>query len=239
MSDVMQELLNSATSTALNNIHTAIPCIIVNVRDNLNTQMVDVQPTINQKLVDDTVKERPVILGVPVVFPASKSSAFTFPIEKGDTGLLVFSMRNLDAWKAGRGYPATPLNAAKFDKGDAIFIPGLQPPSEAVNDPSKRLWAHSTEDTVVSHNIGTAQEVELRLKANGDLQINSNGHVKVTSQSAEVVTESLVIDATNTQWLGNVQWLGGAFTFNGIPFATHTHSGVTPGTGVTGPVLGV
>lgn len=236
-SDGMQELLNSATNTALNNLYTAIPCIVVNVRDDLNTQMVDVQPTINQKLVDNTVKERSVILGVPVIFPASKSSAFTFPIEKGDTGLLVFSMRNLDAWKAGRGYPATPLNAAKFDKGDAIFIPGLQPPSEAVNDPAKRLWPHSTKDTVVSHNIGTSQEVELRLKANGNLEINSNGHVKVTSQSAEVVTESLVIDATNTQWLGNVEWAGSTFTFNGIPFNTHRHVGVTPGNGTSaGPV---
>lgn len=239
MSDTMQELLNSATNTALNNVYTSIPCIIVNIRDGLTTQLVDVQPAINAKLVDGTVKERPVILGVPVVFPASKSSAFTFPISKGDTGLLTFSMRSLEAWKAGRGYPATPLNAAKFDKGDAIFIPGLQPPSEAVNNPAKRLWPHSTQDAVLTHNIGTSQEVELRLKANGGVEINTNGLVKVNSQSAEVVTQSLIIDAANTQWLGDVQWVGTSFTFNGVPFATHTHSGVTPGLGVSGPVVGV
>lgn len=244
MSDVssaLQELLNSAISSEMNNMYTAIPCVVVNVRESLAGQMVDIQPTLNQKMKDGTIAERPPILGVPVIFPASRLAALTFPINKGDTGLAVFSMRNLDGWKSGTGLPTTPLNQAKFDKGDAIFIPGLQTPSQAVNNPQKRVWQHSTQDTVLATNIGTATEVEIRLKNNGNVIINSRGKVEINCDTAEVVADTqaslftplLNIQATQTVWSGNITLNGnltttGVMSYNGVNFATHVH-GNSPG----------
>jgi len=257
----LQEVLVAAFQNQMSNVNTAIPCIVVAVRDSLNGAMVDIQPTVNQRFKDGTTKERPVILGVPVSFPVSDSAGLTFPIKVGTTGIAVFSMRNLDAWKNGSGRPTTPLNFAKFDKGDAIFIPGIQPPGVNVNNPSKRTWSHSTEDTVLVNNIGTGQECEVRLKPSGDVVINTNQNVEVNCNNAtitaqadvDVICQNFTVDAAGsfditaaigtiniptTSWTGvinhtgNYVMTGGSATFNGIIFNTHDHN---PGPGPSNP----
>lgn len=256
----LQEVLVAAFQNQMSNVHTAIPCIVVAVRDSLNGAMVDIQPTVNQRFKDGTTKERPVILGVPVSFPVSTTAGFTFPIEVGTPGMAVFSMRNLDAWKNSSGRPTTPLNFAKFDKGDAMFIPGIQPPGVSVNNPAKRKWSHSTKDAVLVNNIGTAQECEVRLKSSGDITINTDFNVEVNCKNATVTAQeeialscvNLDVTATTatfdigaTQWIGNITHTGnliqignytltGTATLNGIVWDTHKHTGVTPGIGTSG-----
>lgn len=258
----LQELLTSSFESQMNNVYTSIPCIVVGVRDSLNGQMVDIQPTVNQKLVSGITKERPPILGVPVQFQVSNLSGMTFPIKTGDTGLAVFSMRNLDSWKGSNGRPTTPANGAKMDKGDAVFIPGIQPPGMAVNNPAKHVFPHSTEDVVVFHNLGTAQETEIRVLAGGGIVINTNQDVTTNcknmianvEQTAIINTNDLVIDAansidmttttmtvaaTNTTWIGNINQTGnytitGTLLFNGINFNTHRHTGVQTGPSTSG-----
>lgn len=239
MSDVMQELLNSTFQDKLNGVYTAIPCIVIGVVQGLETQMVNIQLSINQRFKDGTVKQRPPILGVPVQFPVSSSAGLTFPINKGDTGLAIFSMRSLDAWKAGNGYPSAPLTFAKYDKGDAVFCPGIQPPSIAVNNPNKRLWQHSTSDCVLVNNIGRPEEAEVRIKLDGTIQINTNSKVEVncsdatiSTASASVNTDSLTVNAQTTVWTGDIDFQGnftstGTMTFGGVDFSTHVH-GTSP-----------
>ncbi len=188
----LQEVLVAAFQNQMSNVNTAIPCIVVAVRDSLNGAMVDIQPTVNQRFKDGEVKERPVVLGVPVAFPVSSTAGLTFPIKVGSTGIAIFSMRNLDAWKNSSGRPTTPLNYAKFDKGDAMFIPGIQPPGESVNNPSKRTWPHSTEDVVLVNNIGTANECEVRLKPSGDVVINTLQNVEVKCNNATVTATASI-----------------------------------------------
>lgn len=242
---LIQETLSASFSYQTENIHTAIPCIVLAVRDNLVGMMVDIQPTINQKREDGVTAERPAILGVPVQFPCSSQAAFTYPIKVGDTGLAVFSMRNMDAWKSSNGRPSVPLNNAKFDKGDAVFIPGIQPPSVSINNPAKRTWSHDTNDAVLVNNIGTGNEVEVRLKANGDCIINTNRDVEVNCENitanvntkAEIFATDVVVDASNsiellantmqitavggTTWIGDITMTGnliqtGAYTLTGV-----------------------
>ena len=248
----LQEVLVAAFQSQMANIHTAIPCIVIAIRDGLNGAMVDIQPTVNQRMKDGTVKERPALLGIPVAFPVSSTAGLTFPIKVGSTGIAVFSMRNLDAWKNSSGRPTTPLNYAKFDKGDAMFIPGIQPPGESVNNPSKRTWSHSTEDVVLVNNIGTGNECEVRLKPSGDIVINTNQNVEVNCKNANVTaTQDITLDCVNldvtattatfdigsTSWLGVVNHTGnytmsGVATFNGLIFNTHDH---IPGPGPSNP----
>lgn len=252
----LQEALVASFQNQASNLFTSIPCIVVEVINNLEGQMVSIQPTINQRLKDDTIKERPVILGVPVVFPASSTAAFTFPIKVGDTGLAVFSMRSLDAWKSSSGGVTTPLNFAKMDKSDAIFIPGLQPPSVSINNPSKRTWGHDTDDAVLVNNIGTQNEVEVRLRVDGGIVINTNQDAEINCNNATVTATADIslsganidIDATTslnisaptatiaigtTSWTGGISQSGdytgiGVQTFNGVIFSSHVH-GASPG----------
>lgn len=193
--EALQDLLRSSFESQMSNVHTAIPCVVVNVRNGLNGQMVDIQPTVNQLFQDGTTKERPPLLGIPVAFQVSKLSGFTFPIRNGDTGMAIFSMRSMDAWKAGNGRPSTPLNYAKMDKGDAIFLPGIQPPGIAVNNPSKHVLAHDTNDAVLFHNLGTGNEVELRLKLDGSVEINTtNKPVTINCSDAIINSETVQVN---------------------------------------------
>lgn len=255
IAQALQESFNASIQSHTNNMHTAIPCIVVAVRDSLNGAMVDIQPTVNQRFKDGEVKERPVILGVPVAFPVSSTAGLTFPIKVGSTGIAVFSMRNLDAWKGSTGRPSTPLNFAKYDKGDAMFIPGIQPPGESINNPGKRTWAHSTDDVVLVNNIGTGNECEVRLKPSGDIVVNTLQNVEVNCKNANITaTQDITLACVNldvtattatfdisggTTWLGNITQTGnytiaGTLMFNGINFATHKHTGVQAGPSNTG-----
>lgn len=245
-----QEAIQSVIQYQMNNVWTAIPCVVVAIRDNLSTQLVDVQPTVNQKLKDGTVNERPAILGVPLVFPASNTSALSFPVNVGDTVLCVFSMRSIENFKAGQGLPTTPLNASKFDKKDAIAIPGLFPIGRAINNPAKHVLPHNTKDAVLAHNIGTSSECEIRLKADGSIKITtSNQPIVITGSDVTVNAETIALNANsmsvnvaNTTWVGNINHTGnytmsGIATFNGIIFNTHKHTGVQTGSGTSaGPV---
>jgi len=249
----IQSTMMSAFDSQMNNIYTILPCIVVAVRDGLNGQMVDIQPTINQKQQDGTVAERPTIAGVPVSFQVSKKAGFTFPIEVGDTGTAMFSMRNMDGWKAGNGRPASPMNFAKMDKGDAIFLPGIQPPGVAVNNPAKHVLTHDTRDTVMFGNLGGV-EAEVRIKVDGSIGITTSNMPIIiegsdvtinAASSVNINTPSMVVDADATTWIGNITLQGnlvqtgnytltGAATFNGIVFNTHRHTGVTTGGGTSG-----
>lgn len=238
----LQDLLTAAFQSQMNNVHTALPCVVVQVQ---GPDRVAIQPSINQKMKDGGTKERPVVVNVPVAFPVSKSGGMTFPIKPGDTGIAIFSMRSIEAWKNSDGYPSTPLNYAKMDKNDAMFIPGLQTSSNSSNNPSKHSFSHSIEDTVMFANLGAGTEVEVRLQQSGNVLIRTNQDVSVecnnasvvANSSASITTPELNIDAQTTTWIGNVAYTG-TFTFNGIPFESHKHIGVTSGNQTSGiPVL--
>lgn len=239
----IQSTMVSAFSSQMQNLYTIIPCIVVAVRDGLNGQMVDIQPTINQLEQDGTVKERAVIPGVPVSFQVSKKSGFTFPIEVGDTGTAMFSMRNMDGWKGGNGRPSSPTNFAKMDKSDAIFLPGIQPPGIAVNNPAKHVLTHDTKDTVLFGNLGGA-EAEIRIRADGSIGITTSNMPVIINGSDVTVnattslsfnTPNLTVDADVTTWIGSINLQGtltqignytmtGVATFNGVVFNTHRHA---------------
>jgi len=236
MINEMQDVLTAAFQSQMNNVYTAIPCVVVSVA---GPSSVNIQPAINQKMKDGGVKERPVIQSVPVSFPVSKSAGFTFPIKPGDTGIAIFSMRSLEAWKTSDGYPSTPLNYAKMDKNDAMFIPGIQTQGVAVNNPSKHIYDHSIEDAVMFNGLG-GNEAEVRIKQNGDIVLKTQQKVIVecdeadvtANTSASITTPNLSINAQNTTWIGDCTWTGnvthtGVFSFNGVIFSSHRH---TPGT---------
>lgn len=222
----MQDILTAAFQSQMNNVYTSIPCVVVSFS---GSSRVNIQPALNQKMKDGGVKERPVIQSVPVSFPVSKTAGFTFPIKPGDTGIAVFSMRSLEAWKSSDGYPSTPPNYAKMDKNDAMFIPGIQPEGISVNNPSRHVWDHSIEDTVMFNGLG-ANEAEVRIRPSGNILFRTHQNISVECDNAEVIANSsasintpeLSINATNTLWTGNVTH-NGVFSFNGVIFSTHRH----------------
>lgn len=66
----------------------------------------------------------PVIPSVPVCFPGSGGWRVTFPVAKGDTGLLIFCSRSIDRWLS-EGGSVDPRDERTHDLSDAVFVPGL------------------------------------------------------------------------------------------------------------------
>ena len=117
---------------------------------------------------------------------------------------------------------------------DAIAIPGLFPFGKALNNPSKRNLAHNTKDAVLTHNIGTSGECEVRLKENGDIQLNTpNNKVIVNCKTAEINATSMNVNVANTTWTGNIV-MNGTYVLDGITINSHKHVGVMSGPSTTG-----
>lgn len=244
----MQESVGGHIEYYLDNVYTSIPAVVMNVHNSFNDLRIDVQPSVNAKYRDGTNREHPVILNVPVQMPSSSTSAILFPLSKGDTVLLVFSQRGLDTFKGGNGLPSTPTDFRKFDKRDAVAIPGVWSFSRSPNNPSKHTHSHSTADMVVVHNLGTAQECEVRLKQNGDIQITTNQNVTVNSTTATVNADNAVITAPDIDITGDITLTGnitqtGNHTITGtmsattvtqssnnVTLGTHTHGASSPPT---------
>lgn len=212
MSD-LTELLRASFEYQIHEIYTAIPCVIVNVAD-INQQRVDVQPVLKNIRPDGTDVNHPVILGVPLMFPATATSALTFEVNSGDYVMCIFSQRCSDSFKAGNGEIARPIDLRIFDKRDAYAILGASPFSKAVNNPKKRKWSHSTNDTVLAHNLNTSNEVEIRLHKNGGITINSNAAVTVNSKSTVVNSDTTTVNSDTTTVNGDAI-INGNTTVNG------------------------
>lgn len=249
----LTDIIQTQFQIEMGKMHTAIPCIVTNVVGKLAQQRVDVQPVINTYYKDGTSEEEEQILGVPVMFPGSSTSLISWPINVGDTVYCVFSQRSMDNFKIGNGQPTVPTDYRKMDRKDAVALPGLFPFGKSLNNPGVRHFPHDTNDLTISHNVGTGTEVEVRLKENGDVIINTDFNIITNSKTATVnVTEKLTmnsplmeVNVNQTNWNGNITLVGnilhtgnytmtGVATFNGIVFNTHKHLGVTPGSGTSG-----
>ena len=116
-----------------------------------------------------------------------------------------------------------------------MALPGLFNFKSAVNNPSKRSLSHDISDTVVTHNIGTANECEVRLKASGDVVINSPGNVTVNSETSTVnASSSVTIDSPETTVTGNML-VQGTFTYTSGMIGSGIANGATAN--ITGDVI--
>lgn len=249
---LLSDYLNSEFEMSMATIWTACPGVVTGVSGDFGDLRVTVRPSVNELYADGTTEEHLEILSVPVVMPGGKNSLVSFPLNVGDTVLLVFSNRSIDNFKIGNGQPTVPNDARKFEAEDAIAIPGLYPFSRSANRPSVRKYPHNPKtDLVIAHNLSSGTEVMIHLKQSGDMVINTEQSVTVNcktgvmnaTESYSINTPKLNINAATTNWTGNIVHSGnytmtGQARFNGILFDTHFHSGVTPGNGNSGLVAG-
>lgn len=228
-----QELLNSAFDYQTDSIYTAIPAVVVTVRNSFENLTIDAQPSINIKDRDGVITERPVIMNIPVSMPMSRTSAVLMPLHVGDSVFLMFSMRGLDVWKRSNGRPSTPSDYRKFDKKDCIAIP-ISTISNSPNQPSRHIWPHDTNDFTIVHNLGQATESEIRIKLDGSVVINTNNKIEVNCDTANVIADSEVNITTPTMNIDSQVNVTGGLNVNGIDFTNHKHINTQPGTGTSG-----
>lgn len=107
-----------------------LPCVVEAV--NIEKQTVDIRPTLQYySFGEETSTSRALIANVPFWMYRAGDTYITLPIKVGDTGLAIFSQRDITNWKETGG--EVPLQSPRIhDYNDALFLPYFGPSSKAV-----------------------------------------------------------------------------------------------------------
>lgn len=197
-------------------LRVAMPAIVQSFDE--DTQTVVVLPAIREQMLN---KQRvpvptalPPISYVPIVLPRGGEYVLTVPIQPGDEGLLVIADSCIDAWYQSGGVQ-NQIDLRRHDLTDAFFIVGC--------------WSQPRK--LSNYSTSTAQ---LRsLDGNTVIELGSG---EITIKASTVTVQGTQVNVTGSEKVtisGNNQT-----TIDGVNFKEHTHSGVTAGGGVTGPVVG-
>lgn len=259
----LSQVIESLFEYNLAGRYTALPGIVLGIKDGGTSLLVDVQPLVSMIAPDGDVTQRAPVYNVPLQMPASSLGGVLFPIKPGDNVYLIYSMRGIDNWKYGIGVPNEPSDLRVMDKKDCIAIPCIFPKSLSISNPSKHNGNYSPEDTIVFNNLGTENQCEIVFKKDGAIVVNSPGKVtvnckqsevnasessvyntpsftinctnyRVNSQSYQISTGSYSMSATITATSNGTFSHNGSWVLNGIAMETHKHGGVQTGGGVTG-----
>lgn len=223
------------------NTRTAFPAVVTGV-NNTNPPSVTVQ-ILNQRYTDDGENMDDLhIINVPIAYTRTNNSLILFPVKVGDTGMCIVADNSLGNFKIASNVNPTKVDNNRMkDAMDAVFYPGLAPPSVISQQLQRLALPRDANDLIIIHGTGTGAETNVTLKADGNVEINSQFTVKVIAKDIElnannsvsINASSLKVNVPNTTWTGN-NTISGTWTFNGIPFDSHKHTGVTPGNGVSG-----
>ncbi len=155
-----------------NNIHVSLPAVIVDY--DFTKQKATVQPLLNKAWADGTNTPMPKLENVPVIFPRSGGASLTFPVNAGDTCLLIFIERSTDLWLTVGGQ-VTPDDQRKFDLSDGVAIMGLFPFVE-------NSQADNNDDVLLSYSGS-----DIRIQKNGDIQIKTSSKVAIGDSTDELL----------------------------------------------------
>jgi phage baseplate assembly protein gpV len=169
-------------------------------------------------LTDVTFKP---IADVPICIPQGGIWALTFPIQPGDECDLLFADGCIDSWFQNGGQQAR-MDGRRHSIADAVALFGLRSQPRKLTSYSTTSAQLRSEDgnTVIdlADNVITIRAATVNVEStNATIQASQKVQVEATTEIDITCNAGVKINATD--------------------WATHTHSGVTAGGGVTGPVV--
>lgn len=120
LQELSQEIENTARAI-VDEVHTALPGEIISF--NAGSGLAIVQPNGKYVTSDGKSLAYPTITEVPLVFPFCQQTGvgIAFPVNKGDSCIIIISEVELDEWRSG----AESEGSLRFDLTSAMAIPGL------------------------------------------------------------------------------------------------------------------
>lgn len=162
----LAEVVKTIIDKQLSDIHTCLPAQVE--KYDYSTHMADVKPLLKKTFKDGEILSMPVIPNVPVQYPRTPEAILHLPLNKGDTGIVLFSERSLDVWLSKGGDVETG-DPRKFDLTDAIFIPGIYPFSE------NSIIDNNDDVQLVYRGTG------IRIKKDGNIEIGGTSFKKLVN----------------------------------------------------------
>ena len=237
MVDNLSELIKRTIIQTMRQLRVSMPCEVV--RYNPKRQMVDVrivQPEID--LAGNNIP-MPVITNIPVSFVRCGNSHITHPINKGDTGFIVFADRDISSWVETNNRSVVD-SARTHSMQDSYFVPGIVGGGTNANPNDVEIKYNNT--TIHLRKIGDV-DINTPSKVNvnaSNVIINSettnNGNVQINGNLT--VSQLLTtggFTSLGTSGGGTAQFTGsinatGDVTASGINLSTHRHPGDSGGT---------
>jgi hypothetical protein len=214
-------------------IWTCLPGIIQSV--DFSKMTCSAQPTIQGQFRNQQGQwqnvNMPVCVDCPLVFPGGGPFLMTFPLAAGDEVLIYFSSRCIDGWwQSGQVSPQAQIRM--HDLSDGFIAPKLYSMAKIPGGVSTTAAQLRTFD-------GTAH---IELAPGGIVNVLAPGGMNVTGNLTVAGAVNFGGEAGEATITGNISLAGsltatGEVTAIGIPLSTHVTSGVTPGTGDSGPPI--
>lgn len=233
----LAEIVQAATRAALDRVHTSVPGIVMAYYP--DTQTADVQPVNSQAIFnaagEKSYEERPVIPNVKVQFPRVKDWYMSFPIDVGDSVLLVFSESNIGEWRENGGTDNEPADTRRFSMSSPIAIPGVFPDDDTLDDsvPSE-VTARAA--GIVLGKGGT--DAQIRFKPAVTTPIPAPAEIKIGGSASDFVALAALVqtalDAIQTKFDGHTHSVTGTSATGGAVTGTAAVTGTL--VGQTGPV---
>ena len=218
----LEPILRNFFSGQMSEMNYCLPARIENVQ-NLKEGRVDVKPLYIPRYIDNTYSELPVIKNVPIVFPSSNKSGNVFPVEQGDTVLLIFAQCNIDNFKGGSVEPYSTVFDRSFDINDAIALVGFSPFNINPINTEKHKKDYELGDVSTFNNLGKDTENKVNVKKDG-----TNAYVASSHNFDGEVTTKNKVTMTNDVQLTGTQTVDGDIIINGISLkqfiASHNHN---------------
>lgn len=256
--DESVEAIRAAMDGRLSELWTALPCIIESFDPDAMT--VVVQPTIKGVITnsDGTTRTEslPLLVDVPVIFPAGGGFTLTFPIAEGDECLAVLASRCIDAWwQSGGIQEAMEPRMHNLSDAFALVGPFSQP---------RTLPGVSTEDVQLRTNDGQAhvsikpdktieaKNPAAKISMTPDGVVSAEADTKLALKAPQVEIKANSLSMTNLEGgsmeavlnaalaiIGDINQNGkhtstGDQVAAGISQTGHKHKDVAPGSGQTG-----
>lgn len=136
---------------------------------NASNRTAHIQIVFQSQLKDGTFVNYPLLVDCPVVTIQGGGFSLQLPISQGDTCLVLFADRNIDAWFAG-GQSQPPTDGSAHAIGDAIAIVGLN-------------WANDQSIAPMS-----TSEARLADKSGNTKFGISNGKLTIQNSSQDLLT---------------------------------------------------
>lgn len=236
---------------------TALPGTIESY--DVGTQTVVIQPAIKAQITASdggvTTVALPPLVDCPVQFPAGGQCTLTFPVVAGDECLVVFASRCIDAWWQSGGVQ----EQAEFrmhDLSDGFALLGFRSKPRVLPAVATAAVQLRSDDGAAFIELNPAASA-VKIVAPGGFEVdsprivfNANDSVTVTSPQS-TFSGALTVKGVFTFLAGLIGSTGqgvaaaisgtinfiGTLTANGKRIDdTHSHGGVQPGGGNTGPV---
>lgn len=183
----LQELIKKTILQTLKQLRVSMPVKVE--KYNATKALVDVS-IIQKDFLDGIEIDQPIITEIPVSFLQAGGALITIPIKKGDTGLVIFTDRDISEW-VETGNTIAPQSERLHALSDAIFIPGIQGGGFKAND----------QDVLISY-----KNSEILLKKNGNIELTAgSGSVKI---SGDVSITGALETTGNIDTLGNLNATG-------------------------------